>query len=134
MARVLTVVFVLLGLTATAWADEVTAPNTTRGRWYSVSEGILIGCHALDTAYSQRLLGTGQFQEMSPLLGRHTNPGVFVGLKFSIGFGQVKAMRTIARSGHPVLAAITNAAIGGVMCGAAVHNARLYGDYRRSGQ
>lgn len=131
MARVLTAVFVLLLISATTYADEVTPPESKRARWYTASEWTLFGCHALDTAYTQRLIGTGRFHEANPLLGQFEDPGLFVGVKFSIAFGQAKATRTIARSGHPVLAAITNAAVGGVMCGAAVHNARLYGQYRR---
>lgn len=106
--------------------EDPTPPTTTRGKWYTVSEWMLIGCHALDTAYTQRLVGTGRFHEANPFLGQFENPGLFVGVKFSIAFGQLKATRTIARGGHPVLAAVTNAAVGGVMCGAAWHNGRLY--------
>lgn len=122
---------VLLGCARPAFADDPTPPTTTRGKWYTVSEWTLITCHALDTAYTQRLIGTGQFHETSPLLGQFENPGVFVGVKFSITFGQMKATRMIARGGHPLMAAITNAAVGGVMCGAAIHNARLFDAYER---
>lgn len=123
----------LLVLLCPTWAgaDDVTAPTTRRAKWYTASEWTLIGCHALDTAYTQRLIGTGQFHEATPLLGQFENPGLFVGVKFSITFGQLKATRTVARNGHPTLAAFTNAAVGGVMCGAAVHNARLYRTYQR---
>lgn len=132
MARVIATVCVLaVFLPQLCSADEVTAPNTPRGRWYTVSEAVLIGCHALDLGYTQRLIGTGRFHEANPALGQFDDPGLFVGVKFTLAFGQVKATRTIARSGHPLLAAVTNAAVGGVMCGAAAHNARLYRDYRR---
>lgn len=112
-------------------SGDPTPPTTTRGKWYTASEWALITCHALDTAYTQRLIGTGKFHETSPLLGQFQNPGLFVGVKFSITFGQLKATRTVARNGHPLLAAVTNAAVGGVMCGAAFHNARLFDDYER---
>jgi len=111
--------------------DDPTPPTTARGKWYTVSEWSLVACHAFDTAYTQRLIGTGRFHEATPLLGRFQDPGLFVGFKFGVAFGQLKADRIVARSGHPVLAAVMNAAAGGVMCGAAVHNARLYREDQR---
>lgn len=105
---------------------DPTPPTTSRGKWYTAAERTLIACHAFDTAYTQRLIGTGRFHEATPLLGHFQDPGLFVGFKFGVAFGQLKADRIVARSGHPVLAAVMNAAAGGVMCGAAVHNARLY--------
>lgn len=130
MARVLTAAVVLL-FPALLFADESVSPNTTKAKWYTAAEWSLFACHALDDGYTQRLLGTGQFHETSPLLGRFSNPGIMIGVKFSLAFGQAKAMRTVARSGHPVVAAVTNAAVAGVMCGAAWHNARLYREYVR---
>lgn len=120
---------ILLGVASVASAQDPTPPTTRRAKWYTASEWALVGCHAMDTGYTQRLLGTGHFHETSKLLGRFNNPGVFVGVKFAFAFGQLKATRTVARSGHPLLAAMTNAAVAGVMCGAAAHNARLYRDY-----
>lgn len=121
----------LMLLAGPAFAEDPTAPTTPRGKWYTASEWTLFACHALDTAYTQRLLGTWRFHETSPLLGQFNNPGLFVGVKFSLAFGQAKATRTIARRGHPTLAAVTNALVGGVMCGAALHNGRLYREYER---
>lgn len=118
---------------APAGAESPAAPKTRRGMWYSASEAVLILGHALDTGYSQRLLGTGCYVETSPLLGQFHNPGVFVGVKFAMGFGQLKATREIARAGHPLVAAVANAAVGGVMAGAALHNGRLYRDYSGRG-
>lgn len=125
------VLLVMLMASAPVRADDVTAPTTRRAKWYTASEWVLIGCHALDTAYTQRLIGTGRFHEANPFLGQFEEPGLFVGVKFSMAFGQATATRTIARSGHPVVAAIANAAVGGVMCGAAAHNARLYREDRK---
>lgn len=131
MRRMLMVGVLILGFSLSAFANDPTPPRTKLGRWYTASEWTLFACHALDTAYTQRLIGTGRFHETSPLLGQFSNPGAFVAVKFSLGFGQAYGTRTIARKGHPVLAAVTNALVGGVMCGAAWHNGRLYRDYQR---
>lgn len=106
------------------WATVAQA--SPREKWQTAAEWSLFACHALDVGYTQRLLGTGQFYEANPFMGQFTSPGIFVTVKFGMAFGQAKATRLIARDGHPVLAALLNAAVGGVMCGAALHNARLY--------
>ena len=129
MARVVLAV-IFLAVASSVGADDA-VPAKKRSRWYTVTEWSLFGCHALDTAYTQRLIGTGRFHEASPLLGQFEDPGLFVGVKFSIAFGQTAATRAVARSGHPTLAAVTNLGVAGVMCGAAVHNARLYQQFRR---
>lgn len=121
---------VMLLMALSASAQDV-SPNTKRAKWYTAAEWSLFACHALDDGYTQRLLGTGQFREASPLLGQFSNPGIMIGVKFGMAFGQAKGMRTVARSGHPVVAGVTNAAVAGVMCGAAWHNGRLYRDYAR---
>jgi len=116
---------------APAAADD-TAPRVPQhSAWYTASEWSLVGCHALDTAYSQRLIGTGRFHEATPVLGRFDSPAYFVGVKFGLAFTQLKATRSIGRHGHPRLAAATNAIIAGVMCGVSAHNARLYREDRQ---
>jgi len=122
---------VLLTISLLSFTTNLYGEPVTKKKWYTASEWSLITCHALDTGYTQRLIGTGQFHESNPFLGRFENPGLFVGVKFGLAFGQIKATRTIARSGQPLLAAITNAAVAGVMCGAAIHNARLFNDFTK---
>lgn len=131
MRRMLVVLVVVLTQAWPAFADDPTPPVTTRGKWYTASEWTLIACHALDTAYTQRMIGTGQFYEANPFLGQFRNPGVFVGVKFGLAFGQMRATRVVARNGHPTLAAVTNALVGGVMCGVAAYNGRLFREYQR---
>ena len=116
----------LLAVTTSGWAqDAATSTPTLKTRAYTASEWALLAGHALDTASTQRCIGAGVCHESNPWLARYEDPLAFTAAKFGVGFLQLWATRTIARRGHPRIAATMNIVSAGVLTGVAIRNVRI---------
>jgi hypothetical protein len=112
-----------LALVLSLWALPVSAQ--TFEKVYAVSEWAVLTGHALDTASTQRCLGSGRCRELNPWLARLSNPVGFTAAKFALAAGQLVVTRKMRAAGHPKWAAVANYAIAAGFTALAIRNERV---------